>query len=137
MAEIQGKIIKQSKRNVISRHFHARNDKDKITAWRLDLDRILQVFNVRSAVTVRRALTLDSQTELAISTNVTVTETHAIVSGLERNATSTHVMVSNIHRTMVEGQGGNVSVSDTFSIYHRITIHCGIDSNQVSDSNHR
>ena len=109
MAEIQGKIIKQSKRNVISRHFHARNDKDKITAWRLDLDRILQVFNVRSTVTVRRLLSLDSQTELAIDTNVTVTETHAIVSGLERNATSTHAMVSNIHRTIVDGQGGNDS----------------------------
>ena len=137
MAEIQGKIIKQGKRNVISQHLHAKNDKDKITAWRLDLDRVLQVFNVCPTVTVRRLLTPDSQTELAINTNVTVTEIHAIVSGLERNATSTHVMVSNIHRTMVEGQGGNVLVSDTFSIYHRITIHCGIDSNQVSDSNHR
>ena len=127
MAEIQGKIIKQGKRNAISQHFHARDDKDKLTAWRLDLDRILQVFNVCPTVTVRRLLTLYSQTELAIDTNVTVTETHAIVSGLERNAMSTHVMVSNIHRTIVEGQGGNLLVSDMFSIYHRITIHRGID----------
>jgi len=106
VAEIQGKIIKQGKRNVISRHFHAKSDKDKITAWRLDLGRILQIFNVRSTVTVRRLLTLDSQTELAINTNVTVTETH--------------MMVSNIHRTVVEERGGNDSrnlmVSDARSL---------------------
>ena len=108
---------------MVSRHLHAKNDKEKIAAWRLDLDRILQVFNVRSIVIVRQLLTLDSQTKLAINTNVTVSETnvtvsatHAIVSGLERNATSTHVMVSNIHRTMVEGQGGNPLVGGTFSI---------------------
>ena len=50
--EIQRRIIKQSKRNVISRHLHARIDKDKIAAWRMDLVRILQVFNVRSIVSV-------------------------------------------------------------------------------------
>ena len=107
MAEIQGKVVKQGKRNVISQHFHAKNDKDKITAWRLDLERILQVFNVRSTITVRRLLTLDSQTELAINTNVTVTETH--------------VMVSNIHHTIVECRAGNNSrnlmVSDTRSLF--------------------
>ena len=48
VAEIQKKIIKEGKRNVISRHLHAKNDKDKIAAWRLDLNRILHVFNVRS-----------------------------------------------------------------------------------------
>ena len=109
MAEIQRKIIKQGKRNVISRHFHAKNDKDKITAWRLDLDRILQVFNVRSIVTIRRLLTLDPQTALAINTNVTGSETHAIASRLERNATSADVMLSDIHRTVVGDQGGNNS----------------------------
>ena len=107
MAEIQGKIIKQGKRNMISQHFHAKNDKGKITAWRLGLDRILQVFNVHSTVTARRLLTFDSQTELAINTNVTVTETH--------------VMVSNIHHTIVECRAGNNSrnlmVSDTRSLF--------------------
>jgi len=48
VAEMQGKIIKQSGRNTVSRFFHARNDKDTITAWKSDLNRILVVFNVRS-----------------------------------------------------------------------------------------
>jgi len=108
VAEIQRNVIKQGKRNVISRHLHAKNDKDKIAAWKSDLNRILQIFNVRSIVTVWRSLTLDSQTELAINTHVTVSETHAIVTGLEHDATSTRVMVSDIHRTLVKGQESNV-----------------------------
>ena len=50
--EIQRKIAKREKQNVFSRHIHARNDKEKIAAWRLDLTRILQVFNVRPIVYV-------------------------------------------------------------------------------------
>ena len=52
MAEIQRKVIKQSKRNAVSRIIHAANDKDAIAAWKLDLNRILQVFNVRSVTFV-------------------------------------------------------------------------------------
>ena len=46
MEEMQGRITKQGKRNVITRHLHAKNDKERIAAWRLDLNRILHVFNV-------------------------------------------------------------------------------------------
>ena len=106
MAEIQRKVIEHSKRNVISRHFRAKNDKEKITAWRADLEKILRNFNVRPIVTARRFLTLDPQTALAINTNVIVAETNAIV--------------SNINRMIVEGQGGNDSrnllVSDARSL---------------------
>jgi len=117
--EIQKKVIKQGQRNPISRHLHAKNDKEKIAAWKLELNRILQVFNVcsRPIVSVWRLLTLDSQTELAINTHVTVAETQAVISELEKNATSTHIMVSDIHRTMVKGQevndSNNLLVSDT------------------------
>jgi len=45
-------VTKQSKRNAIFRHLHAKNDKEKIAAWRLDLNRILHVFNVRSIIFV-------------------------------------------------------------------------------------
>ena len=93
MAAIQRKVIKQSKRNVVSRHLHAKNDKDKIAAWRLDLNRMLHVFNVRSIASVGRSLTLYSQTELLINT-------HAVVSGLEHS-------VRDIHRTIVGGQEGD------------------------------
>ena len=59
----------------------------------------------------------DFQTELAINTHVAVSDTRAIVSELGGSVTSTHVMVSDIHRTIVQGQEGNdgkhLSVSDT------------------------
>ena len=124
MAEIQRNIIKQGKRNVISRHVHAKNDKDKIAAWKSNLARILQVFNVRFIVSVRLLLTRDSQTELAINTHVAVSElgqnvtsTYVIVSELGQNVTSTHTMVSDMHRNMAMGQedhdGTNLSVSQT------------------------
>lgn len=102
MAAIQKRIIKQSKRNAISRHLHAKNDKEKIAAWRSDLVRILHVFNVRHLTSGWRLLTLCSQTELAINT-------HVAVSGIELNVTNTQTMVSDIHRTIVKGQEGNGS----------------------------
>ena len=49
VADIQRKLFKWSKRNVISRRFHAKDDKETIDTWRLDLDKILQVVNVSSA----------------------------------------------------------------------------------------
>ena len=48
VAEIQRKAMKQSERNAVSRLFHAKYNKEKIVAWKLDLNRILHVFNVRS-----------------------------------------------------------------------------------------
>ena len=60
VGEIQMKIVKQGKRNAVSRHLHARNDKDKIAGWTSDLNRILHIFNVRSIVSVRLFLNLDS-----------------------------------------------------------------------------
>ena len=48
VAEIQRHIIKRGKRNAISRHYHAKDDRDAIVAWRLDLNGILHVFDVRS-----------------------------------------------------------------------------------------
>ena len=46
MEEIEGRITKQGKRNVVFRHLSAKNDKERIAAWRLDLIRILHLFNV-------------------------------------------------------------------------------------------
>jgi len=46
VAEIQRKVIKQSGNNRVSCLFHAKNDKEMITAWKLDLNRIIHVFNV-------------------------------------------------------------------------------------------
>ena len=113
MAAIQRRIAKQSKRKAIFRHLHAKNDKEKIAAWRSDLIRILHVFNVRYIASVWLLLTLHFQTELTINTHVAVSEIHhdvvntrTIVSELGHNVTSTQIMVSDIHRTMVKGQEG-------------------------------
>ena len=48
VAEIQGKVLKRSGRGSVSRFLHSRDDKDAIAAWKSDLNRILQVFSVRS-----------------------------------------------------------------------------------------
>ena len=102
--QIQRKIIKQGKRNVVSRPVHAKNDKETIAIWRSDLDRILVVFKVRSVVPVRLPLDIEypPQTELAINTHVTVTDTYKLV--------------SDIHQNILKGQDGtggqHQSVSD-------------------------
>jgi len=46
VAEIQRKIIERSARNAFSQLFHAKNDKETIATWRLDLNKILHIFNV-------------------------------------------------------------------------------------------
>jgi len=48
VGEIERNIIKQGNRNVISQRLHSKNDKERISAWKLDLDKIIQVFDVRS-----------------------------------------------------------------------------------------
>jgi len=46
--EIQRNIIKRGRRNVVSRRYHAKDDKEAIATWSLDLNRIRRVFDVRS-----------------------------------------------------------------------------------------
>ena len=48
VTEMQQKVDKQGKRNAVFRFMMAKGDKDKITAWKQELVRILHVFNVRS-----------------------------------------------------------------------------------------
>ena len=115
LAEIQKKIIKKGKRNVVSRLVHAKSDKEMITTWRSDLSKILLVFNVSSVVAaVRLLLTAHSQTELALNT-------HTIVSGMDHSIANTHSMVSDIHNIMVKSQGGvdgkNGSVRTTCTLF--------------------
>ena len=139
-------IEKQGRRNVVSRYLHARNDKEKIAAWKLDLNRLLQVFNVSPTVSLWLLLTLHPQTELAINTHVIVSDTqaavsdvhhevvntHTTVSKLDHTVTSNHTMISEIHRTVVKGQDGQ-SVSDSCSTNHRMATHRRLDPSQVSD----
>ena len=50
MVDIQGKLVKWDKRNAVSRRLHAKSDKETIVSWKLDLGKILRVFNVRSVI---------------------------------------------------------------------------------------
>ena len=50
VAGIQGKIIEKSGRNLLSRLANAKNDKETLTTWKVDLNRILHVFSVRSVI---------------------------------------------------------------------------------------
>ena len=115
----------------------AKNDKETIASWRLDLNRILHAFNVRSACSVRQSLTPPpTQTELAINTHVVVSDTHAMVSDTHTMVSDTHAMVSNLHRNALAVQGGtdgqhrSVSVAP---IHLRQNTHNPLDSTQVSD----
>ena len=50
VGEIERNVIKEGKRNAISRRLHAKNNKKKMATWKLDLDKVIQIFNVRSVV---------------------------------------------------------------------------------------
>ena len=84
--------------------FQARNDKDAIAAWKSDLGRILQVFNVRSVIFSRPSLTVPFQTELALNTHVTVSEMRYDVSGIRHDVLGIRGDVSKIREEI----GGNV-----------------------------
>ena len=73
-----------------------------MAAWMSDLDRILQVFKVRSTIpSLPAPFTIYFQTELALST-------HVAVSDIRHDVASTREIVSEIHRTVVKGQGGAI-----------------------------
>jgi len=109
VAGIQEKIVEKGGRNLVSRLAHAKNDKETIATWKLDLNRILHVFNVCSVIAVWPLLTTHSQTEFAINTN-------SIASDVRYGIVNTHTMVSDIHRNMLKSQEGTynrlMSVSD-------------------------
>ena len=94
VAAIQGKVTKQGKRNAASRLFHPRGDKDKILAWRQDLDRIVRVFNVRSGCSARHSLIVTYQTELAINTHMLVVDMHRNALGDREGTVRQHNQVS-------------------------------------------
>jgi hypothetical protein len=48
VADIQRRLVKCGKRNMFSGYFHRKKDKATIAAWKLDVERILQVFEVGS-----------------------------------------------------------------------------------------
>ena len=55
--DIEEKITKKGKRNLLSRLVNAKDDKEIIGAWKSDLTGILHIFNVRSVRSVPLSLT--------------------------------------------------------------------------------
>ena len=144
MAEIQRKVIKQSGRNTTSRILQAANDKDKIAAWKLDLDRILQIFNVRSIVPSWSLLTVPLQTELIMNTHIAVSDMRHDVLGIRSDVSGIHNDVSGIRsdvskiREEIGGQFRSVSPNCMHSIHRRQedAYNC-LGPNQVSSSTTR
>ena len=117
MAEIQKKIIEKRGRHLLSRIANAKNDKGAIPTWKLDLNRILHIFNVCPIIVTwpLLALTTHSQTELAMNTNLIVSDVH-------HGVANTHTMVSDMHRNMLKSQEGTddqlLLVSDIPALFH-------------------
>ena len=101
MVGIQEKITKKGGRNSLSRLAHAKNDKETIASWKLDLNRILHVFSVRFVISAWSLPTIHPQTELAINA---------------------HTKLADIHRDILKGQEGaddqHRSVSDICTLFH-------------------
>ena len=123
MDGIQRHIIERGKRNAISRRYHAKDDKNAIATWGLDLNRILHDFHVCSVIFVWRLLIFRFQTELWINTHPRVSDAHknaankhAIVSDVHPNISNTRTVVPDIHHTKLksrEGAGGQNQVVST------------------------
>ena len=76
VAEIQQEVIKKSERNVVPRVFNAKDDKEMIAGWKLDLNKILHIFSVRPADCTRLSLIVLFQAELATGTHMEVSDLH-------------------------------------------------------------
>ena len=105
MAEIQKKLVKWGKRNVVSRRFHAKNDKETIATWNLDLDKILQVLNVCSVIRAKISADFPFQKESAMDINATVS---ALRRGVSTIVSDSHCDVS---KNPEDTRGQNLTVS--------------------------
>ncbi|KAF9783170.1 hypothetical protein BJ322DRAFT_139334 [Thelephora terrestris] len=73
LAGIQREIVVLGKRNAAYQAFHANGDKDKIARWNRELDRIRQIFSVRSILAFEKS---PPQIKLEINNNMLLTDEH-------------------------------------------------------------
>ena len=103
MGQIQKSAVEPDKRSFLSHIFNLKSDKDRVAAWRSDLDRILHIFEVRSTVCfLPTLLTVPLQTELALHTNVAV-------SGIHEDVANARELISDVHRAVVNQEAGGIS----------------------------
>ena len=110
MNEIRGHIVERGRRNAISRSYHAMTDDKKVIAtWKLDLDRILRVFNVCSITPARPPAVFGFQVELGANAHANVSDTHQDATNensIGSNPANTHTAVPDIHRNKLKGREG-------------------------------
>ena len=104
MTGAQENILKRGKRNVISRFLHKKDDKEAIATWRLGLNSVLHVFNVRSATSMWPFLTFHFQTELEASAHPTVPDSHydtvntyTIISDVDSDVSNVDNIIPSVH----------------------------------------
>ena len=140
MAGIQNNVIERGKRNVVSRVFHSKTDKDAIAAWRQDLNRILQIFTVRPINRIWQSLIHHSQAELLMNTHLTVADTHLTVQDTHSTVKDTHSTVKDTHSTVKDThltvKDTHLTVADTHSMVadiHRnvLAVHASSDGQNL------
>jgi len=126
--EIQENIVKRSRKNAISRRYRAKDDKEAIATWRLDLNRILRVFNVRSVIPTRPLLTVRFQAELGIDTRATgsaarqyAANNHTVVSNVQGDVVNTLITAPNIHPTTLKSREGADNQNQAVSTAHTLS----------------
>ena len=92
--KIREKVTEKGERNRFSRALHAKSDKDTIAAWKSDLNRILHVFTVCLITCVRSSLIFRFQAQIAVNTNVIVSEIRSAVVNSREEANNTNSSVS-------------------------------------------
>ena len=114
VAQIQRSAVEPDKRNLISRIFNPKKDKDAIAAWRSELNRIVHVFEVCSTVrSPPTLLTVHLQTELALYTHVAVSDIRedvvdirGDVVDIREEVANARELISDVHRVVVKDQDG-------------------------------
>ena len=105
MAEIQTNVIERGKRNPISRRLHKKDDNKAIATWRLDLNRVLQVFNVCFVTSILSLLKFRFQTEFERNTCADirhdVANTHATISGIHHDPPNPDNIVPDAHHDVL------------------------------------
>ena len=98
-------------------------DKDKIAGWNQELVRLLHVFNVRSINFAGNFANLTAlfQAELAIDTNIRVTDTKNIVGNTQMTVINTQTMVANT-QTIAAGTQTTVANNQTIVADTQVTV---------------
>ena len=85
------------------------DDKKVIATWKLDLDRILRVFNMCSITPTRPLAVFGFQVELGANAHATISDTHqdpTNENAIGSNPVNTHTAVPDIHHNKLKGREG-------------------------------